>query len=169
MKSFPLALQEFPFDKTEFQLRRCMVPDCARGCFLTPWCHTHLASIHGVTIWRSVIPGAGAGLFTLRDIPADSIIGQYDGLKVTVADFESREKIRKKNYAIQNGKEITIAQRARHGYCRYINDLYDEQKTVLDYNSEFIHDGEKIIVKAKKLIEAGSEIFINYKCSAGRV
>lgn len=162
-------LQDFSFDNNEFQLRQCYAPDCTQACFLTQWCHKHLGSIHGVTIWRSIIPNAGAGLFAVRDFEKNVILGIYNGLKIPLDDFNTRAYVRKGNYAIQDNNQVTIAQKSIHGYCRYINDLYhDDQKRILDYNVEFVRGHEGVIVRTKRFIKAGSEIFINYK-STGHV
>lgn len=107
----------------------------------------------------SLIPGAGLGLFTCQDIPADVLIGQYEGtLSNNVEDLTP--------YSFEVSPRYFID---AHAYPRcYIAMVNDARNSSHHYNCEFRMEYYKNINKRKILlysirdIKKGSELFANY-------
>lgn len=109
----------------------------------------------------STIPGAGMGLFTTIDIIKNQKIIEYKGRIRTWKEVEDKDG----NYYIfyVNDNHVIDAQRRKKSLARYINDARGFRKIKgLTNNAEFICDGLRVFVYAKKRITAGSEIFVGY-------
>ncbi len=110
---------------------------------------------------ESNIPGAGRGLFTGKLIAKGSRIVEYKGRIRTWKEVQHDDA----NYYIFYVSENYIIDAGRHkkSLARYINDAKGLQKIKgLNNNAEFIRDGLKVFVEAKKDIPAGAEIFVGY-------
>lgn len=109
----------------------------------------------------STIPGAGKGLFTTEFIPKGTRIVEYKGRIRTWQDAQFDNT----NYYIffVNEDHVIDAARSKKSLARYINDAKGLQKIKgLNNNAEFVCDGLRVFVEAKKDIPAGGEIFVGY-------
>jgi SET domain-containing protein len=110
---------------------------------------------------ESNIPGAGKGLFTTTFIPKGTRIVEYKGRIRTWKEVENDDS----NYYIfyVNENHVIDGGRTKTSLARYINDAKGLKKIKgLNNNAEFVIDGLRAFVDAKKDIPAGSEIFVGY-------
>ena len=110
---------------------------------------------------ESSIPGAGKGLFTTKFIPKGTRIAEYKGRVRTWKEVENEHS----NYYIFYVDENHVIDAGRHktSIARYINDAKGLKKIKgLSNNAEFVVDGLKAFVEARKDIPAGAEIFVGY-------
>ena len=110
---------------------------------------------------ESNIPGAGKGLFTNDFIPKGARIIEYKGRIRTWKEVKDNDTNYYIFYVTRN--HIIDAGRTKTSLARYINDARGLKKIKgLSNNVEFIRDGKRVFVEAKKNIPAGSEIFVSY-------
>ena len=112
-------------------------------------------------IKESSIPGAGLGLFTKEFIKKGSRIVEYKGRIRTWKEVEDHYD----NFYIFFVTEdhVIDSKRYKSSFARYINDAQGFRKIKgLINNAEFVKDGLRVYVDAKKDIAAGSEIFVGY-------
>lgn len=115
---------------------------------------------------KSLLPGAGKGLFTTTPIKKDSLIIEYKGEMLTWREVQKRYpgNIQAALYLFHLGPNKWIdAQETPENLARYANDAMGFSRIKgLKNNAEYqIHEGVPYIV-ATKSIEAGSEIFVSY-------
>lgn len=124
----------------------------------------------------SNIPGAGDGVFSKSDIPAQMLILEYEGLFKHASDSSSLDS----KYGLGVGNNVTIVGTSQ---ASKINDiclfqLVDEEGLAqlrqgivpshkhLSYNCEFYIYGAgefaRAYIKSIKEIHAGDELYINY-------
>lgn len=110
---------------------------------------------------ESNIPSAGKGLFTSVFIAKGTRIIEYKGRVRTWNEVKDSHT----NYYIfyVNSKHVIDAGARKKSLARYINDARGLKKIKgLSNNTEFVTDGLKVFVEAKKNIEAGEELFVSY-------
>ncbi len=109
----------------------------------------------------STIPGTGEGLFTKTFIPQGTRIVEYTGRITTwkeVKDDWSNVYL----YTIKPDHVID-ARHHQDSLARYTNDAKGLTRIKgLSNNAEFVNDGLRAFVVAKKNIEAGEEILVAY-------
>ncbi|PSK93052.1 SET domain-containing protein [Taibaiella chishuiensis] len=111
---------------------------------------------------ESTIPGAGHGLFTEKAIPKGGRIIEYRG-KVT--NWEGANHMDGLNPYIYFVSDDHVIDALRHkkSLARYANDARGMKKIkgVLN-NAEYVEEGVRVFIEAKKDIPAGSEILVAY-------
>ena len=109
----------------------------------------------------SNLPGAGDGLFTKVFIPKGTRIVEYKGRICTWKDVEDDH---------DNGYIYTIsddhvidAKNHKKALARYANDARGISRLKgIANNCDYVNDGDKVYIEAKKDIEPGSEILVSY-------
>ncbi|HLK27212.1 MAG TPA: SET domain-containing protein [Puia sp.] len=115
-----------------------------------------------LVIKNSVIPGAGKGLFTKVFIPKGTRIVEYKGRATTWKEVDHDDGRNGYIYYIKRTLVID-AYNHKKALGRYANDAQGISKIKgLRNNSEYMIDGMKVFIEAKKDIPAGSEILVSY-------
>ncbi len=111
---------------------------------------------HDVFVDRSTIPGAGRGLFALRDFHKNEIVIPYSGEELTPMQATKRYPRRDAKYLFCPTERRCIDARdpKKSSYARYANSLPWRQA-----NAKLTVRGN---ITAKKLIKEGEEIFVSY-------
>lgn len=109
----------------------------------------------------STLPGAGKGLFTTTEIKKGEIIIEYLGKRYTWKEVED-DTDNGYIYFIDN-KNVIDASQDKKALGRYANDASGLQKIKgISNNTEYVQEDKRVFLRAKKLIPAGSEIFVSY-------
>lgn len=117
---------------------------------------------NNLVIRRSKIPGAGKGLFTKVAIQKGTRIVEYKGR------IEKWSKVKHEDgyngYLLQVNQRIAInALPYKKALGRFANDALGLQKiTGLTNNAEYILEGNRCFIDAKKDIQKGEEILVSY-------
>jgi SET domain-containing protein len=115
---------------------------------------------------ESTIKNAGLGVFAEENIPIGTLIGKYEGTRLSI-DVELSEEEAKYVYTINNEYIFT----ACTCIFRYINDIVDLESSVrhnkriyllLYYNVDFVEINNEVYIKTIDNIQAGDELFIHY-------
>lgn len=109
----------------------------------------------------STLPNAGKGLFTKVAIAKNEIITEYIGNLVTWKDVEQDVD---NGYIFHINDEAVIdASKNKNSFGRYANDAAGLQriKGIIN-NAEYLEEGTRVFIKAKKAIPAGGEVFVAY-------
>jgi SET domain-containing protein len=115
-----------------------------------------------LVIKKSIIPGAGKGLFTKVFIPKGTRIVEYKGRLTTWKEVDHNEGMNGYIYYIKRSFVID-AFPYKKALGRYVNDAQGLKRIKgLSNNSEYVIDGLKVFIEAKKDIPAGSEILVGY-------
>jgi hypothetical protein len=136
--------------------KRCKRKTCVRF----PYCFQHLRSILQLKVAKSNIPGAGKGLFTLKDIKKGAKIIEYTGNRTNEAEFKKNPSdyglLFKKDDIIDatSAQYSTVARYAN--MCRSKNKCSNNAKYTRNYQTNKAH------ITATKNIKANSEIFVSY-------
>ena len=109
----------------------------------------------------SNIPNAGLGLFTNIFIPKGATIIEYTG-NITTWEKVSEDGENLYIYYV-NDDHVIDASKRKKSLGRYANDAQGMKKIKgLLNNADYVEDGLRVYIKAKKDIEAGQEIFVSY-------
>ena len=111
---------------------------------------------------KSGIPGAGKGLFTKGFIPKGTRIVEYKGKRTVWKEVKDDDG--KNGYIFYiNRYNVIDALRATKTLARYANDARGMVRIrgVLN-NSDYVIDGKKVYIEAKKDIAAKSEVLVDY-------
>ena len=113
-------------------------------------------------IKKSTIPNSGKGLFTRKFIPKGTRIVEYKG-KVTPWK-EVKDEDGKNGYIFYvNRNHVINALPAKKAIARYANDARGLVKIKgVTNNADYITDGLKAFIEARKDIPAGAEILVDY-------
>jgi hypothetical protein len=116
---------------------------------------------HVIELRKSLIPGAGIGVFAKVDISAGDALGYYRGEMLTAEEFEARHG--GKGYSIytlclSNGIHID----AEHNGYNWISRLNSPKGTNKKSNLYWDVDGQTF---ASRTIKAGEELLIGYGAS----
>ena len=111
---------------------------------------------------KSSIPNAGKGLFTKKTILKGTRIVEYKGKRSIWKEVKDEDG--KNGYIFYiNRSNVINALPAKKALARYANDARGLVKIKgLLNNSDYIVDGLKAYIEAKKEIPAGGEIFVDY-------
>jgi len=111
---------------------------------------------------RSIIPGAGQGLFTKKQIRKGTRISEYKGRITTWKDMDHKNG--GNPYIFYVNKDYVIdAWHFKRAKARYANDAKGLKRIKgITNNAKYIHDGRKVFLEAKKNIPPGSEILVDY-------
>jgi SET domain-containing protein len=115
-----------------------------------------------LVVKRSTIPGAGKGLFTKKAIPKGTRIVEYKGKITTWKEADHRNGGNGYIYYVKRYHVIDALPRPS-ALARYANDArgISRMKGVVN-NSEYVEDGLKVYIEAKKNIPANGEILVGY-------
>ena len=115
-----------------------------------------------LSVKTSNIPASGQGLFTKVFIKKGSRIVEYKG---RVSNWKDVRHDNGENGYIyfMNRNHVIDASRAKAALARYSNDANGLQRiSGLVNNAEYIEDGKRVFIVAKKDIQPGEEIFVGY-------
>ncbi|MEP7256797.1 MAG: SET domain-containing protein-lysine N-methyltransferase [Flavitalea sp.] len=115
-----------------------------------------------LSVKKSTIPDAGKGLFTRKLIPKGSRIVEYKGKISTWKDALHDDG--KNGYIYYIKRNHVIDALAYKSYlARYANDArgLKRVKGILN-NAEYVEDGLRVFIEAKKDIPANTEILVGY-------
>ena len=111
---------------------------------------------------KSQIPGAGKGLFTRIDIPKGTRIVEYKGRIQTWKEVKHEDGYN--GYLLRLSWQVVInALNHKKAIARYTNDARGLVKIKgLRNNAEYVVDGNRCFVEAKRSINKGEEILVGY-------
>jgi len=115
-----------------------------------------------VQIKKSILPGAGKGLFTKAFIPKGTRIVEYKGKITTWKDVDADDG---NNGYIYYVKRYHVIDASRHSsaLARYANDARGLHRVKgITNNACYAEDGLKVYIESKKDIPAGAEILVEY-------
>lgn len=118
-------------------------------------------------IKKSTLPGAGKGLFTLKDIRKGQLVCKYDGERITWKEAIERNDHGKGGYVYYiNAKNCIDAYHSRNTFGRYANDAAGVGR-IKGFRNNSTYDVVKneVFIRATGNIKAGSEIFVSYGSS----
>jgi len=111
---------------------------------------------------RSIIPGAGKGLFTKKQIRKGTRISEYKGKITTLNDMDHKNGGNPYIICV-NKNHVIDAWHFKKAKARYANDAKGLKRIKgITNNANFIHDGSRVFLQAKKNIAPGSEILADY-------
>lgn len=113
-------------------------------------------------IKKSVLPGAGNGLFAKELIPKGSRIVEYKGKVTTWKDVDDNDGA---NVYIYYVKRHHVIDASRHTsvLARYANDARGLQRIKgITNNAEYVEVGLRVFIESSKDIPAGAEILVEY-------
>jgi len=111
---------------------------------------------------RSLLPGAGKGLFTKKFIKRGSRIVEYKGRISTWREVARKDEDNPFIFFVKRNHVIDAAP-YKQAIARFANDANGINKIRgIRNNAEYIQDGTRIFITAKKDIEPGEEIFVAY-------
>ncbi|RYY18834.1 MAG: SET domain-containing protein [Chitinophagaceae bacterium] len=115
-----------------------------------------------LVVKTSTIPGSGKGLFTKKFIPAGTRIAEYTGKVSAWKDAEHEDGDNGYIYYVKRNHVID-AKADKKSIARYANDArgLTRVKGIIN-NCEYVEEGTRVYIHAKKDIEAGSEILVPY-------
>jgi len=115
-----------------------------------------------LVIKRSSLPGAGKGLFTKNFIPKGTPIVEYKGKITTWKEEEHNNGENGYIYYVKRSHVIDASNNTEE-LARYANDARGITRVKgVTNNAEYVEDGVRVFIQAKKDIPAGSEIFVPY-------
>jgi len=111
---------------------------------------------------RSIIPGAGQGLFTKKHIRKGTRISEYKGRITTWKDMNHKNGGNPYIFYV-NKDHVIDAWHFKKAKARYANDAKGLKRIKgITNNAKYIHDGKRVFLEAKKDIPPGSEILVDY-------
>ncbi len=115
-----------------------------------------------LVVKRSQIPGSGKGLYTRADIPRGTRITEYKGRIQLWKDVKHEDG--HNGYLMRiNRQQVINGLNYKKTLARYANDAVGIAKIKgLRNNAEFITDGKRCFLEAKRAIGKGEEIFAGY-------
>ncbi len=119
-----------------------------------------MASKH-LKVKTSIIPNAGKGLFVTVDVPKGTIITEYLGQRTHWAAVEN-DVDNSYIYYIDDENVINGAT-STQSFGRYANDAAGLTKVPgLKNNAEYYEHENRVFIKAKTHLPAGSEVLVSY-------
>jgi SET domain-containing protein len=120
----------------------------------------------------SLIQYAGKGVFALKFIKKETILGEYKGLHLPEGTPCTRQELSRESVYSYCMRDNTTVIPYHNCIFRYINDIVDiystmkQQKVVLyqhlNLNVDFFEQQGKVFIKTVRDIEIGEELFIDY-------
>ena len=111
---------------------------------------------------RSMLPGAGKGLFTKKFIPKGTRIVEYKGRISSWRDMSGSGHTSRYIFYVKRDHVIDAGP-YKKAIGRFANDAGGLiRRKGLNNNSYYEQDGLRIFITAQKDIEAGSEILVGY-------
>ena len=116
-----------------------------------------------LAIRKSIIPGAGKGLFTKIDIRKGTRITEYKGEIVTWKEVEKMADDRNGYVFFFNNKYCIDAWKTKKGVAHYANDAMGITRVDgVKNNSEYVTEKKRCYIEATRDIPKGSEILVGY-------
>ncbi len=115
-----------------------------------------------VEIKLSQLPNAGKGLFATEFIPKNTRIVEYKGKITTWKEVDDNDG---NNGYIYYVKRHHVIDASGHpsALARYANDAKGLQRVKgIKNNAEYVEEGLKVFIEAKRDIPAGEEILVEY-------
>jgi hypothetical protein len=110
------------------------------------------------TTRRSLLPGAGKGLFTNIFIGKGAKIAEYKGKIIIWNEVKAGDQ-----YIYYVKRDHVIDAKISRAFARYANDAKGLHRVKgLTNNSQYVEEGKKVFIEAIKDIPAGSEILVAY-------
>lgn len=111
---------------------------------------------------KSLLPGAGKGLFTKKPIPKGTRIVEYKGKIKSWKEVQAEEDENLYIYYVKR-HHVIDAFPVKSALARYANDAKGLKKVKgLSNNAAYTEDGLKVYIESTKDIPAGAEIFVSY-------
>lgn len=111
---------------------------------------------------KSLLPGAGKGLFTKKEIPKGTVIVEYKG-RVTTWDAIKHEDGKNAYLYYINSKRVINAKPFPKTFARYANDAMGRVRVKgIRNNAEYIEKNKKCYIRSTRKIREGEEIFVSY-------
>ena len=128
-------------------------------------CYLHTQKNIGLKIAKSDIPGAGNGLYTLKELKRGDLIGEYKGVK--------RQEPVESGYDLEMKKNTHIdASSTQSCIARYINDCRRENidkghcgKQGSNCAFRLDNKRKRVTVRATRKIRPGDELYVSYGTS----
>lgn len=115
-----------------------------------------------LTVKRSILPGAGKGLFTKVFIAKGTKVAEYKGTITTWKEVDHKEGANGYIYYVKRNYVID-ARPHPDAIARYANDAKGLHRLKgVTNNAEYVEEGLKVFIVAKKDIDPGSEILVDY-------
>lgn len=112
---------------------------------------------------KSILPGAGRGLFTRIAIAKGTRIIEYKGKIVTWKEVEKMADDRNGYVFFFNNKYCIDAWQTKKSVAHYANDARGIARIEgIRNNSEYVTEKKRCYIEASMDIPAGSEIFVGY-------
>jgi uncharacterized protein len=146
-------------NKAVYQMRVIACSGKRREC-----CSSRIMTIpeSKLIVKRSTLPGAGKGLFTKTFIAKDTKIAEYKGTITTWKEVDHKEGANGYIYYVKRNYVID-AQPHPDALARYANDAKGLYRCKgISNNSEYLEEGLKVFIVAKKDIAPGEEILVDY-------
>lgn len=113
-------------------------------------------------IKRSLLPDAGKGLFTRKPIPKGTRIVEYKGKITTWKEVDHKRGDNRYIYYVKKDHVIDAGSYNK-AKARYANDARGLKKvTGLVNNAQYVEDGLRVFIEAKKDIPPNTEILVDY-------
>ena len=110
---------------------------------------------------KSQIPKSGKGLFTTRDIKKEERIVEYKGRLHKWKDIKYQDATN--GYLLYMTNQAVIDGRPSKSFGRYANDAAGLSRVRgLKNNAEYLYEGKRCFIEAKRFIATGEEIFVAY-------
>jgi SET domain-containing protein len=115
-----------------------------------------------LSVRKSNLPGAGKGLFTKVDIPKGSRIVEYKGRIQTWKEVKDQDGYN--GYLLRiNWQTVVNALPRKKALARYANDARGlTRRKGLTNNAEYVTEGRKCYIEAKRSIGKDEEILVSY-------
>lgn len=115
-----------------------------------------------LVVKKSQIPNSGQGLFTKKFIPKGTRIVEYKGRISSWKDVKDEDG--KNGYIFYvNRNHVIDGKPYKKALARYANDANGLSKVKgLKNNCDYVIDGRKAFIEAKRDIPAGAEILVDY-------
>jgi uncharacterized protein len=115
-----------------------------------------------LVIKKSILPGAGKGLFTKKIIPKGSRIAEYKGKITTWKEVDHMNGLNAYIFYI-NRNHVIDGSKHKNSFARFANDAKGSEKgTGLNNNCKYVIDGLRVFLESKKEIPANEEILAGY-------
>ena len=115
-----------------------------------------------LAVKKSELPKAGKGLFTKKPIRKGTRIVEYKGKITTWKEIQQQKEDNRYVFYVKRNHVID-AKRNKKAMARYANDARGLKRLKgITNNSQYVEDGLRVYIEAKKNIPAGSEILVDY-------
>lgn len=112
---------------------------------------------------KSLLPGAGKGLFTKIFIPKGSFIVEYKGRILTWREAEKMPDERNSYFFYFNMRYVIDAWKTKKSVAHFANDAHGLTRVKgLRNNADYVTRGKRCFIEATRDIPARSEIFVDY-------